>query len=168
MRARDQDLVGRQQLIAAIMQLVVGQDVVVEAFGFEPVGDVGIGRELPELRAGEAAERALALGAHIHERPQTRGIADAAAVGMRVVERAAVFDMVVQEDFVRIDDVQDVVQQLSAAAVHAEAVVAVSHVAGDRQQECDFAFGVGPGADGEPDMLFIARAAQARRIDTAF
>ena len=61
----------------------------------------GTSRKLRSLsRAGLPLRRPRLW--YIDERAETRRIADAATVRMSIVERAAVFDVVVQEDLVRI------------------------------------------------------------------
>ncbi len=79
------------------MQLFVGQDVDREPLGIEPVGDVRIGVELPELRLPEAAEARLRLGTHLHDGAHARRIANAAAVGVGIVKRAAVFPVRIEK-----------------------------------------------------------------------
>ena len=81
--AGEHHLVGRQQVAARAMQILVRDDVVRESARFEPADQVQIG--------GEVARRVLqspgpVFRAHIQNRPQARGVADAAPVAVHVVQ----------------------------------------------------------------------------------
>jgi hypothetical protein len=53
-RARQHDPIALQQIIALGMQVFVGDDVVVEALGLQPIDQRQIGVALPQARAGGA------------------------------------------------------------------------------------------------------------------
>jgi hypothetical protein len=70
------------------MEILIGDDVMCDADMCQPINDTEIGVELAQVRALLAIARPLKLelGAHVEDRPQPRGMADARAIAMRVVE----------------------------------------------------------------------------------
>jgi hypothetical protein len=94
--AGDDHAVGGERVEAFIVQILVGDHIEGKSFVLEPVGQVRVGIELPQPRAG-AADPGAVFGAHVEDRPQARGVADAAAVGVQVVKRGAVLDVLMPE-----------------------------------------------------------------------
>ena len=85
MTAGENDLIRRQEAGPFPVQIFIGGDVVGEREAVEPLDQVEIGREV-SWRGGEILG---CLGAHGDDRAQARGVADAAAIEVFVVDGAA-------------------------------------------------------------------------------
>ena len=126
--------VGGERVEAFLVQVLVGDHVEGEALVLEPVGQVRVGIELPQARAG-AADPGAVFGAHVEDRPQARGVADAAAVAVQVVERGAVLGVLVPEQIGRLEHQQAAHDHLRRFGVQVLLMVGVGHVGRRRREE---------------------------------
>ncbi len=94
MRAGQDDAIVADEIEPVGMQVLVGDDVVIDALVVQPIEEMGVGIVLIERRA-VAAEPGMIAGRAIEIGAQAAGIGDARAVEMPVVERAAELRMLV-------------------------------------------------------------------------
>src|SRR5438105_29186 len=94
MRTGDDGPIRPQQRHLLAIQIMVGDDVEGDALHRQPIGQVRIGREMPQARAA-AIDIGDVAGPHREERPAHARIADAAAIGMLVIGRAGIFGVIV-------------------------------------------------------------------------
>ena len=95
MRARRDHPVVLQHLDAFVVQLQIGDDVVVVPLRLEPCGEVGVGGEVAHARAAELGMRVGDVAdAHVQHRPMPGCDRDPAAVGVEVVGREPILGMV--------------------------------------------------------------------------
>ena len=125
MRARHDAAIRLQAIDPFVVQVLVGDDVAVEALGRQPVGDVGIGVELPQV----------ALRPHVEDGPQAGGMGNAAAVAMQIVGREAEGMGLFQELVSAVDGGELRAAQLVEAPAGVHLVVGVGEVARGRHQE---------------------------------
>ena len=92
MAAGQDDLVGAEQIGPVEVQVFVGDDVVGELFLLQPLDQVQVGGEV----ASAGVQPGAVLRPHVHDRPEPRRIADAAAVAVDVVERQAELRVLVE------------------------------------------------------------------------
>src|SRR5262249_17203031 len=74
----------REELDSLEVQVFVREDVVAEACPVEPLEQLDVGRKL--VRTAQQ-ERHPVVGAHVDDRPQARGVGDAASIAVRLVYR---------------------------------------------------------------------------------
>ena len=94
MRTGDDGPIRPQQRHLLAIQIMVGDDVEGDALHRQPIGQVRIGREMPQPRAA-VIDIGDVAGPHREERPAHARIADAAAIGMLVIGRAGIFGVIV-------------------------------------------------------------------------
>ena len=81
-RAGEDDAVGRQQVGAFGVQVVIGDDVDLVAGGFQPVDEIEVSGESGGGRPDAVAE----LGPHVEDGPQVGDVGGARSVGVAFVE----------------------------------------------------------------------------------
>ena len=119
-----------------VVQVLVGDDVVLEALRLQPLGQVRVGVELPE-RGLAAADPFQHLRAEVQDRAEPRGVADAAAVDVTVVERGTVFPVLAALHVLLVQHHEPAGKNLRRTHVGGHVGVGVGHVARGGQQEAD-------------------------------
>ena len=133
MRAGDDDVVVLDAGEPVVGDVLVGEDVVLVAHRLQPVDQVEVGRVLPR-RLGEEV---VVFRPDRQDRPQTRRDRDAGAVGVGVVDRAAVFTVLGQEHVLLLHDRHAVDEQFRPARVAGHVLVGIGHVADGRHHHRD-------------------------------
>ncbi len=115
--------------------------------------------------------------AQVEDRPQPGRIADAAAVGVHVVQRIAELAALLKVEIAHLIDQKAAHQHLGLLAVQMVMIVGVRQVAGDRREErrlgpADLAFGSARRTDEERDVVLLGTvlcvaAPDVRRIRSA-
>ena len=135
MGPRDDHPVVPKELEALFVQILIGDDVVVDAAMIEPIEEMGIGVVLVEPRA-MAAEPGMIARRHVQIRAQAARIADPRAVDMAVVERGTDFRMVVHPEIGMAEGQQPPHLPLGEPGGDMLGMIGIGHVgAGRRQQE---------------------------------
>ena len=133
--AGDDRLVARQPVGAAEVQVLVGEHVVGEALLLEPVDHVQV-----EGVAPRASRHPVPVGGpHRDDGPSGGRVGDPAAVGVQVVDGAAVLAVLAQELVQRVQGDGDVGEpaEVGAPAAGQQPLVGVGQVGGGRGQEGD-------------------------------
>ncbi len=147
------DVVVLQPREAVVVHVLVGDDVVLVAQLVEPVDQMQVGRVLPRRLHQEV----VVLRPDAEDRPEPRREAEAAPVGMGVVDRAAILAMLGQEHVLVLHDRHAVDQQLRPARVVGEMLVGVGHVADRRHHHRDLGLLLPrAGHDEERDVVLVA------------
>ena len=109
----------------------------------------------------------LHLRPHVENRAQPRRVADAAAVRMGIVERGAVFAVLVEEELVRVECRELAGEQLAEGAVEGQMLVRIGHVLDRRQQEGDACRAARRRQHHEGHVLLGALRPEPRGVDPA-
>src|SRR5262245_55010127 len=94
MTAGHDDAIVAQKPIAVLVQILIGDEIVIDASVIEPIEEMGVGIVLIKSRT-MAAEPGMILRREVEIGTQPRGIAHARAVGMGIVERGAELGMII-------------------------------------------------------------------------
>ena len=125
-----------QKLIAVAVEILIGDEIVIDALMIEPVIEMRIGIIL--VKAGAmAAEPGMIFRREIEIGPEPRGITHARAIGMAVIKRAAEFGMVIHIE-VGVAELQEARHlPLGAARGDVLAMIGIGEIGGGRSQYQD-------------------------------